>query len=69
MGSKQKAHRPSKWRFEEELTDPDTGVIYKDTDFIAIDKPIGWTVNPGPFGLQHAKPWGCARTLQQADHG
>ncbi|CAK9010457.1 Uncharacterized RNA pseudouridine synthase ZMO0505 (RNA pseudouridylate synthase) (RNA-uridine isomerase) [Durusdinium trenchii] len=22
-------------------------VIYKDTDFIAIDKPIGWTVNPG----------------------
>ena len=26
------------------------GVVYKDTDFLAIDKPMGWTVNPGFLG-------------------
>jgi len=26
------------------------GVVYKDTDFLAIDKPMGWTVNPGTLG-------------------
>lgn len=29
-------------------------VVYKDTDFLAIDKPMGWTVNPGKHvGDQH----------------
>ena len=37
------------------------GVVYKDTDFLAIDKPMGWTVNPGFLDLMFEEslhlPW------------
>ena len=27
------------------------GILYKDTDFLALDKPEGWSVNPGQLDM------------------